>query len=867
MKSRFLLFFPVLIVGIVASVFFASTALAATYIVDTPTHPSLGGACNDGVRGDCSLQEAVAFANANPGADTIIFHLSGATLSITAPVLITEALTIDGYARTDLSKANSVPAPGLTNAVIPVMVDGGLLAGGENCIDIKTANRSEVVTIKGIAVGNCPQHGITITGDNKVIQGNYIGTDMTGLVAAPNGVNGIYMTDANLNLIGGPNPADRNVISGNSDSGILATNTCKGNRIEGNFIGLDATGTAALANGDMGILMGDYNIGTMGGNVIGNSSRDVGDGKRNYISGNAVDGVHISGAATNAYGNVQVRNNYIGTDVYGATAVPNGKSGVTMVVSDDVLVEKNLISGNMGLGVYGFADSRSGFYAYRLAVFNNKIGTDATGLNAIGNGMGGVSFVDGVNRSYIGDASVPGSGNLIAFNTGPGVMIVDTVSAGETTGNKIQTNSIHSNSGLGIDLGNDGVTPNDANDADTGPNHLQNYPIVESAIYAGGNTTINASLHSQPGRTNYRIEFFANDVADPTGYGEGQTYLGALTGINMDLFGDASFSFVTAGDFTGKFITATATDISDHTSEFGPMTSVDLSLTKTASVATADINDVVTFTVTVSTPFGLITAKSVQVTDLIGRGFTYLSHTSSVGAYDPVTGVWNVGDMGFLATETLTIDATVSSCGNLSNTASISGGPFDPVTADNTATAAVTVTCPPTPPIAGGRPPGVTSSDSKSPPSDDTAPSEDKNETTTHTQSEPADQSVGEPAPTEKTASDSKPKYCTDYVFSPANPSAVTRHEFIKLMLELTCHDIPTQIPDGEKSFTDYPRGSNYNEQTLTALTALYQAVDEGIISGYPDGTLKPFDPVNFAEASKIVYMSVNISGSSTKAF
>lgn len=79
-------------------------------------------------------------------------------------------------------------------------------------------------------------------------------------------------------------------------------------------------------------------------------------------------------------------------------------------------------------------------------------------------------------------------------------------------------------------------------------------------------------------------------------------------------------------------------------------------------------------------------------------------------------------------------------------------------------------------------------------------------------------------------------------------------------MLELTCHQIPSQIPDGEKSFTDYPRSSNYNEQTLPVLLALYTAVDEGIISGYPDKTLKPFEPVNYAEASKIVYMSINIS-------
>ncbi len=163
-------------------------------------------------------------------------------------------------------------------------------------------------------------------------------------------------------------------------------------------------------------------------------------------------------------------------------------------------------------------------------------------------------------------------GNVIAFSgvddpEGAGVEVQD------GTNNPILANSIHSNSALGINLIDDGdpasgVTANDPGDLDTGPNNLQNFPVLTSASSDGGTTTISGLLDTQPG--DYRVEFFANASLDPSGNGEGETFLGdTLVTVN----GDGSFvAVLSVGISNDQFITATATRIeSDNptdTSEF-----------------------------------------------------------------------------------------------------------------------------------------------------------------------------------------------------------------------------------------------------------------------------------------------------------
>jgi hypothetical protein len=133
------------------------------------------------------------------------------------------------------------------------------------------------------------------------------------------------------------------------------------------------------------------------------------------------------------------------------------------------------------------------------------------------------------------------------------------------TGNSVLRNSIFGNSspgGLGIALNNDGVTANDNKDPDTGRNKLQNFPVITSA----STTTIEGTLNSRPRKT-FTIEFFSNPAPNsPTGFGEGETFLGQKTMTTNDR-GRASFTFATSRT-AGEFVTATATDASGNTSEF-----------------------------------------------------------------------------------------------------------------------------------------------------------------------------------------------------------------------------------------------------------------------------------------------------------
>jgi hypothetical protein len=198
-----------------------------------------------------------------------------------------------------------------------------------------------------------------------------------------------------------------------------------------------------------------------------------------------------------------------------------------------------------------------------ISVQGNFIGTDVTGMAALGNDANGVWIERASNNAIGGMAS--GAGNTIAFNGGDGVLVDS--SFGPTTGNTIFGNSVFSNVNLGIDLFPDGPTPNDLGDGDAGANNLQNFPILTSADSVGANTTILGTFNSTA-NDSFRLEFFANDSCDSSGYGEGQTFIGS-TNVLTDGSGNASinitFPVAVAG---GKFITATATDTAGNTSEF-----------------------------------------------------------------------------------------------------------------------------------------------------------------------------------------------------------------------------------------------------------------------------------------------------------
>ncbi|HEX7174437.1 MAG TPA: C25 family cysteine peptidase [Pyrinomonadaceae bacterium] len=425
---------------------------------------------------------------------------------------------------------------------------GGYTATARNVISAHNASG----TTDGVDIVN------TASVNNKVI-GNYIGTGVGGTeTGLGNGGDGVRVAEsADNNIIGGDDDDDgtadavvgaRNVIGNNAGDGVEINGSgATGNVVAGNYIGIDKDGVGDIGNTANGVL-----VSAATGNTIGGSTATPGTSAGNVISGNNGDGVELSG---NADSNL-VRGNLIGLRSDGAGAVPNVANGVLLsgviscTVGGATSDLRNVISGNLsdGVEIAGTASVNN--------VQGNYIGTQTDGLSALANVGHGVLI--SANTNTVG-GTVAGAGNTIAFNGGDGVY----VSSG--TANAIRRNSIHSNIGLGIDLGADGVTLNDLDDPDTGANNLQNFPLIIDA--RTGSTVITGTLNSTPSTT-FTIEFFYSAVPDPTAHGEGQNYLDSIS-VTTDAGGDAAFTHTaTTTAPLGNVITATATNPAGNTSEF-----------------------------------------------------------------------------------------------------------------------------------------------------------------------------------------------------------------------------------------------------------------------------------------------------------
>src|SRR5262249_52419655 len=153
---------------------------------------------------------------------------------------------------------------------------------------------------------------------------------------------------------------------------------------------------------------------------------------------------------------------------------------------------------------------------------------------ALGNSGDGVILFSSSKANTVGGTAA-GAGNLVAFNA-VGVVVGGNSTDG-STGNAILGNSIFSNGALGIDLGSPGVTANDTNDGDTGPNNLQNFPALTSAATNGSTTTTITGTINSTASTTFRIEFFSSPSADPSGFGEGKVFLGS-TNVTTDSTGN-----------------------------------------------------------------------------------------------------------------------------------------------------------------------------------------------------------------------------------------------------------------------------------------------------------------------------------------
>src|SRR6266480_3020140 len=519
----------------------SSGALANTFTVTNTNDTGTG-----------SLRQAITDANNHSGLDTIAFDIPGTGVHTITPATalpnITDAVIIEGYTQPGAS-ANTLAVG--DNAQLRIQLDGTTTAG--NGLAFGPPGGS---TVRGLIINNY-QVGISLSlgfqngSSNNLIEGNFIGVDATGTTAVATST-AVGTESSTSNAIGGTTPAARNVLCGTSNAVDLKFSN--NNIVQGNYIGVSAAGTAGLASGT-GILIQQNSS----SNIIGGTVTGAG----NIIGAFSLAGINVSSAPNNI-----IQGNRIGTNAAGTSGLGGGTHGFTIGSSTGTQIggtaagAGNLISGASG-------DGMTVNLSPGTVIQGNLIGTDVTGTVAIPNGNAGVDIINAggaSNGSMIGGTAF-GAGNIIAFNGTHGVVI-----ASGNTQWPILRNSIFSNVGLGITLGGRpddlSATPtlNDAGDGDTGPNNLQNYPVIESVSSSGGMTTVSGKLNSAA-NTTYRIEFFANDAIDPTGFGEGDTFVRS-TNATTNASGDASFNVSFPQIGADQRVTATATDPNNNTSEF-----------------------------------------------------------------------------------------------------------------------------------------------------------------------------------------------------------------------------------------------------------------------------------------------------------
>jgi hypothetical protein len=395
------------------------------------------------------------------------------------------------------------------------------------------------------------QNGIylqTSSSGTNLVQGNYIGTDVTGRMAISNQLSGVWIESAG-NLIGGPTASARNLISGNGNTGVyLSGSGASNNVVQGNYIGTDITGTAALANGKNGLYSGIYASGAPR-NLIGGSQ----PGSGNLISGNGDKGISLNGSGS--IGNV-IQGNYIGSDQGGAQALPNSNGGIYLYNASSNTIggtngsAGNLISGNDADGIYVAA-------ATNVVIQGNFIGTQSDGVSALGNLWHNIEFLTNSSYCLVG-GNVPAANNRIAFARTAqydGVRIRP-----GSVGNRIFRNSFFSNGagsvdGLGICVGPVGVNP-------------IGLPVLTTAIAdTSGSVIAKGNLTNTP-NTTFQLQLYANTATNASGYGEGLLWLGS-TNITTDAAGHATFNLLLkANVIAGQYLSATVTDNTNNTSEF-----------------------------------------------------------------------------------------------------------------------------------------------------------------------------------------------------------------------------------------------------------------------------------------------------------
>ncbi|MGD1084338.1 MAG: hypothetical protein ABSA47_06230, partial [Verrucomicrobiota bacterium] len=332
-------------------------------------------------------------------------------------------------------------------AAVANQTNGVVVNGGSGAVPGNMIGGSGAAA-RNVISGN-HQNGVLIVSagaSNNWVQGNYIGVDVTGTNALPNTFDGVEIDAAAGGMIGGANAG--NVISGNGANGVLLVAAGGGsNLVQGNLIGTDFSGKKAVGNAMAGISI------QVPGNTIGGLTAGLG----NVISGNTQNGIFISSASNNL-----IEGNYIGTDISGEASLGNGYAGITLTNAPATVVggtngaiggansARNVISGNHDTGIYLYSGTAG------TTIMGNYVGTDSTGSNAVANIDSNI-YLDGSGTNTIG-------GNLVSATVSDGYT-ADGIYVGGAgaNGNTIQGNFIGTkadgisplgNAGHGIEFAN-----------------------------------------------------------------------------------------------------------------------------------------------------------------------------------------------------------------------------------------------------------------------------------------------------------------------------------------------------------------------------------------------------------------------------
>jgi parallel beta-helix repeat protein len=400
-------------------------------------------------------------------------------------------------------------------------------AGGDG---VCVRNRA-TATIRGNTISQSGRDGVRVADGTRVsraVKATIEGNDIAGA-----GRHGVYVKDWDPDP---PEPVEAivldNVIRDNAGTGVRvshSTGIVRGNTISGsgeNGVGVFSDATAAM--------------------------------EQNTISASQYNGMWLSGS--------------LGLTVAGNTVSDSGSNGIALGTGATAAITGNLALGNGGNGIAlhggSAADVESntviGSAAHGIAFWEANAGTISQNCVS-GSGWSGI-HVAGSSTATVTGNEVSGSvEHGIHWNNAVGWVLGDTIYGNGGDGVAIRNNSyatvsrcsIYENGGLGIDLGDDGVTPNDGPTApDTGPNDLLNFPVLGDPVVSGNAATFTGT--ALPGST---VEVFTA-APDPSDHGEGMTYL--LSVPAHEVHGTFSFT-VSLFDLP---VTATATDQYGNTSEF-----------------------------------------------------------------------------------------------------------------------------------------------------------------------------------------------------------------------------------------------------------------------------------------------------------